>query len=199
MKIIVDNSATVKEKIDKGITYLLEQEKVQKKLAEKFGKQEYRKNLHTRSAEKFTQIAEDIKLALYYIEELEKSLEDLSKNCIKKKPKTGIQLSLRFEEVTDLPEEVLKELSLSDSDKTDYQIRSLMEQLGGIASLDRLIVGIYRETGEVIKRSTITSKLYRMVQRGIVYGVPGKKGVYSLEELSPEDVEKIIKGVTDDE
>ncbi|MCG8369207.1 MAG: hypothetical protein MJA32_01705, partial [Proteobacteria bacterium] len=44
--------------------------------------------------------------------------------------------------------------------------------------------------GEVHKRQTVTSRMYRMAQRGLVSGVPGKKGVYTLAEQSePEPTE----------
>ena len=59
---------------------------------------------------------------------------------------------------------------------------------GGIATLDQVLVSLYRKTGEVMKRTTLTSKLYRMTQKGTVFVVPSKKGVYSTRRLSQEDV-----------
>lgn len=188
--IIENNTKTVKEKIAEQIPFLEEQVSVQTKLAKKFGNQEYRKNLHENLANNFLQSISTLQESIQYINKLEENQANKSASS-----SDGIQLTLKFEEVADLPEEVRAELSLSDSDKTEYQIRSLIEELGGIASLDRLIVGIYKETGEVIKRSTITSKLYRMSQKGIVFGVPGRKGAYSIEDLTEEEAERLIKGI----
>ena len=63
---------------------------------------------------------------------------------------------------------------------------------GGIASLDQILVGLYRNSGELWKRNTLTSKLYRMAQKGVVFQVPEKKGVYSTRRISEEDARRLF-------
>jgi hypothetical protein len=58
--------------------------------------------------------------------------------------------------------------------------------------LDRIIVDLYKKTRDVPKRSNIISRLFRMAERGMIYNVPGKKGVYSTYELSEEDVKALF-------
>lgn len=104
---------------------------------------------------------------------------------------TPIRLALSWDEVEDLPPELIAELSVSDGDKTEFQILSAIEKLGGIASLDRILVELWRATGEVSKRAAITNRLYRMGGKGMLYSLPGKKGVYSLRELAEEEVAEL--------
>jgi len=101
------------------------------------------------------------------------------------------RLSLSWDELTDLPQELISELSISEADKTEFNVLAVLEKEGGVASLDRILVGYYRLTGEVMKRSQMTNRIYRMTQKGMMYSVPGRKGVYSLEELSDEDAAEL--------
>lgn len=84
---------------------------------------------------------------------------------------------------------MLTELSESAlPDRGETLLLHVINDRGGIATLDQVLVGLYRKTGEVMKRTTLTSKLYRMTQKGTVFVVPSKKGVYSTRRLSQEDV-----------
>jgi hypothetical protein len=101
------------------------------------------------------------------------------------------QFFLSLDEIEGLPEDLIKELSISEGDKTDYAVLRVIEQCGGIASLDRILVNLFREHKEVFKRNTLTSRLYRMTQKGLLFNVPYKKGVYSTKEMTPEEAEKL--------
>lgn len=107
------------------------------------------------------------------------------------KGRIGNGLSLSWGELQDLPDELVKELSITESDKLDFSIAELIEKHGGMATLDRILVEVYRLTGEILKRSNLNARLYRMVQKGMIYSVPGRKGVYSSYEVSEEDVNKV--------
>ncbi len=96
------------------------------------------------------------------------------------------RLALTWEEVHDLPAELLSELSVSDGDKLEFEMLRILEAQGGVASLDRFLVELYRRTGEIYQRTWLNNKLYRMVQKEMLHSVPGKKGVYSLEPLDKE-------------
>jgi hypothetical protein len=100
-------------------------------------------------------------------------------------------LNLQPGELDDLPEDLIKELS-ADNDRVEHVIFKIIDEAGGITSLDRIIIGLYRKTGEVHKRSATTSRLYRMSQKGFVFNVPGKKGVYSTKQLTDEDAAKLF-------
>ncbi|MDG5489055.1 hypothetical protein NYR55_10560 [Sphingomonas sp. BGYR3] len=111
----------------------------------------------------------------------------------KTKPtKAAQRLALTWEEVHDLPQELLKELSVSDSDKLEFQIIKTIEDLGGVASLDRLLVALYRQTGEIYQRTWLNNRLYRMCQKDMIFSVPGRKGVYSLESIDKETAAALV-------
>ena len=102
------------------------------------------------------------------------------------------RLALTWEEVHDLPPELLKELSVSDGDKLEFEIIKVMEDMGGVASLDRLLVALYRTTGEVYQRTWLNNRLYRMGQKEMIHSVPGKKGVYSLEPMDKDEASALL-------
>jgi hypothetical protein len=95
--------------------------------------------------------------------------------------KAALRLSLNEEDVQGLPQELIKELSLSDGDRTEFAILNILEESNGISTLDRLLIGLYHRTKEIHKRDKLVSRLYRMAQKNLIYSVPQKKGVYSLE------------------
>jgi hypothetical protein len=79
------------------------------------------------------------------------------------------------------------------------EIEHIIAQSGGFLSLDKIMVELYKRTREIHKRNTLTSRLYRMAQRGTIYNVPGKKGVYSTYEISEQDAKKMFgQDVTDE-
>lgn len=85
-----------------------------------------------------------------------------------------------------LPKELMDELNLSDSDQQEITLLEIMEELGGVATLDRLLVAWYRKQGEVLKRRALTSRLHRMVSKGRLFSVRGRKGVYSTTRQSKD-------------
>lgn len=86
-----------------------------------------------------------------------------------------------------LPEELIKELSLSESDKQDFFLMDIMDDLGGIASIDKIMIQAYKKNEEILERQKLSAKLYRMVSKGLIYSLPSKKGVYSLRPISEEE------------
>ena len=104
-------------------------------------------------------------------------------------------LALSPEDIDGLPKEQLEELSITSSDKAEFSIMAMLEANNGIMSLDQIIVGLYRETSEIQMRPKITARLHRMGNKGLIYKVPTKKGVYSLEKISQTEAEAMFKGV----
>lgn len=96
-------------------------------------------------------------------------------------PAKKSRFSLTEEEIVGLPHELIQELNLSAGDRAEFAILSLLEESDGPLSLDKLLIGLYRRTGEIHKREKLTARLYRMAQKNLVYAYPGKKGIYALE------------------
>lgn len=101
------------------------------------------------------------------------------------------RLGLSPEEIDGLPAELLEELSISEADKADFAVLSVIDEAGGVLSLDKILIALYRRTGEINKRTQINSRLYRMTQKGMVYSVPGRKGIYSTRELSEQEANNL--------
>jgi hypothetical protein len=68
----------------------------------------------------------------------------------------------------------------------------VIDEAGGVASLDQILVGHFRKTGEVMKRTTLTSRLYRMANKGLIFPLPNKKGVYSTSKFSDHEVAQLL-------
>uniref|UniRef100_UPI003B521D04 hypothetical protein n=1 Tax=Roseovarius indicus TaxID=540747 RepID=UPI003B521D04 len=85
--------------------------------------------------------------------------------------------------VHDLPSDLLEELSIAKSDDLEDQLVTVINAYGGEASLDQILVGLYRKFNVVQKRRFVQNKLYRME---MVWSVEGKKGVYTTTEV--EDI-----------
>lgn len=149
------------------------------------GPTSWRGNLHKSTAEKFRSLASDLEAA-------DAQLDAGPAVAAERKPVKPLQLSLSFEDVEGLPQELIDELSISEADRTEFHIINAIEEAGGVISLDRLLIALWKRTGEVHKRANITSRLYRMAQKNTVYSVPGKKGLYSTEQLSADDVAKLF-------
>lgn len=92
-------------------------------------------------------------------------------------------LRLTPDEIRDLPDELLEQLSISESDRKDFLIVDIINDLGGITSVDKILVTLYRKTGEVEKRTRLVSRLYRMQQKGLIFPSATRKGVYATSPL----------------
>jgi hypothetical protein len=171
----------------KHLAFVNEQATFHEKMVERFADKSFRANLHKGTAEKFRALIADLESANSALDE-----PTITKPIIAGPIKGMIQLSLNIEELEGLPDALLQELSLSDADKTEFAIINAIEEAGGIISLDRLLIALYKKTGEVHKRNSLISRLNRMATKNSIYYVPGKKGAYSTEQLSADDVTKIL-------
>jgi hypothetical protein len=141
--------------------------------AKRFESDPRRHALHSETAERFRETLDILKTPSVGVES----------PALRSTPK----LNLEWSELQDLPPELMAELSISDSDKLDFSIASLIEDVGGVATLDRVLVSIFKLTGEILKRATLNARLWRMVQKEMIFSVPGKKGVYSSRQLTEEE------------
>lgn len=90
-------------------------------------------------------------------------------------------------EIEDLPPELLEQLSITEGDKQEFAIAEMIKDLGGATSLDKLLIAIYRRTGEIEKRTRLNARLYRMVNKRMIYAHPSRKGIYGLRPFPEED------------
>jgi len=173
--------------LEQHIAFVNEMRTFQLSQAKRFAAQPNRANLHLRSAEKFGALAADLER----LAEIPRPLVPTQDQARETEPLGSVRLSLVYEEIEGLPDELLAELSISDSDRAEFTIVELIDGMGGVATLDRLLVALYKKTGEITKRLALNQRLYRMAQREQVYSVPNKKGVYSTRPLSEEEVAKL--------
>lgn len=166
------------------LPFVKEQIQFQERMARKYIGQDYREALHNSSAQKFKELADDI-------ESIQKKLDEFSRQT-QTLGSIYKRMALTLEDIEGLPEELIRELSISESDKLEFTITHIINEAGGILSLDKIIVGLYKKTGEIHRRNIITSRIYRMGQKGLIYNVPNKKGFYSTEELTEHDVRRIF-------
>jgi hypothetical protein len=107
-------------------------------------------------------------------------------------PPTPIEVIATVEEVpddlSDLPPELLKELSESAKGETD-QLITIINSRGGTANLDEILIDLWRKYKELGKRPLVSNKLYRLSRRGLCWSVPGKKGTYTTTKPAnaPDD------------
>ena len=100
-------------------------------------------------------------------------------------------LSPELGNIHDLPKELLEELSVAKTDELEDQIVTVINAYGGTATLDQILVGLYRKFGTMQKRRFIQNKLYRMP---MIWSVERRKGIYTTKE--PDyDVDKEIEAI----
>jgi len=110
---------------------------------------------------------------------MEKYVED-----IKNSP-----LYINSDDLEDLPPELLAQLNITESDKKDMYISNLIKKCGGIISLDKLLIAIYKDSGEIYERNKLMARLYRMSLKELIYTHPSKKGQYSTTKWVVKDEE----------
>jgi hypothetical protein len=93
------------------------------------------------------------------------------------------------DEFADLPPELLEQLSEGAKAQVDPVIKIINDR-GGTATLDQILIDLYRATKEVHKRTMVQNKLFRLSKRELCWSMPGKKGVYTTTE--PKDVRELV-------
>lgn len=88
------------------------------------------------------------------------------------------------DDIEGLPQELLDELNLTDSDHAEFDIVNIIKKHGGTMSLDHLLIALYKSTGVVHKRRSLTSKLYRMVNKGLLFNAKDKRATYTTDSFS---------------
>jgi hypothetical protein len=92
-------------------------------------------------------------------------------------------------DTSDLPPELLKELSNVQADELETQIFTVLGTCGGSADLDQLLIGLFRKYGTVHKRRFLQNKLWRMVRKGDL-DKADQRGLFRLTAPKPRKREK---------
>jgi hypothetical protein len=90
-----------------------------------------------------------------------------------------IQTNSDDDDLSDLPPELLEQLSRSVVDAETDPVLKIIKDRGGVASLDDILIDLFRKYKQIGKRPIIANKLYRFTKRELVWPVEGKKGTYT--------------------
>lgn len=108
-------------------------------------------------------------------------------------------LPTRLGDLSDIPPELLEELSTPRGDELETQILDVIRAHGETADLDQILVGLYRKFGAIQKRRFLQNKIWRMSQKGLVWSLRGRKGVYTLNEPDEVDKDEVEKAPEEDD
>lgn len=145
----------------KYLPFVNEQIQFQERMCKKFFLEPNRVKLHLETKAKFQSLYDDIS-----------SVYDAATESNSFSP------MLSEKEINSLPQEMRNELSFSEK-KPEYIIFNIIKNNGGELNLDRLLIEYYNQTKEIIKRSSMISKLYKLSKEGMVKSVKSKKGWYT--------------------
>lgn len=90
----------------------------------------------------------------------------------------------RIGNIADLPDSVKSQLEITQIDDLEQKLLSTLNQrFGGVATIDELIVGLYRDFWyETNDRQDVIDKLQKMADKGLLKVSETKKGVYEATQ-----------------
>jgi hypothetical protein len=92
----------------------------------------------------------------------------------------SVRAAAGAKDMTDLPLELLRELSVGHADPLEAQIVEVLSDHGGSANLDQILIGLFRKFQVIQKRRFLQNKVWRMIRKGRLHKTPGTRGVFSL-------------------
>lgn len=90
------------------------------------------------------------------------------------------------QDISDLPEELLQELNITKTDKIEEQLFAVINAAQGQADIDTILIGLFRNFDVKLTRKYAQNRLWRMVQKDMLFSVPDKKGWYSTKPIKDE-------------
>jgi hypothetical protein len=91
-------------------------------------------------------------------------------------------LGRRVGNLDDLPESLRAQLQVGKLGELEREIIAVLrDRFDGVANVDEIMVGLFRQTGTVQDRQPLANRLYRMGQAGHLVSIPKKKGVYRVK------------------
>jgi hypothetical protein len=93
------------------------------------------------------------------------------------------QIGNRLGDISDLPESLRKLLRTTRlDDLEDKIIKTMNGRYAGSASIDEIIVGLYRDFEFLTEdRRALSNKLYRMAKAGHIESIPKRKGIFKVK------------------
>jgi hypothetical protein len=110
-----------------------------------------------------------------------------------------------YGDLSDLPPELMKELTGVKVDDLEQQLFTIVVSGGDEADLDSILIELFRKFGIIQTRKFLQNKLYRMMQKGVIHSVQGRKGVYTAKApagdlgLPPTPVRSVFDSDLDDD
>lgn len=89
-----------------------------------------------------------------------------------------------LDDLQGIPQAILVELNSKAGFALEWEIVSVINTLGGVASVDKITVAYWREHKKVLERTVLNAKLYRMKNKGLIDSVVGAKGAYATNKNS---------------
>ena len=93
-------------------------------------------------------------------------------------------LGRRLGDLSDLPEALRAQIVVAKLDDLEAKIiKTMTERFEGVANVDEIIVGLYRDFEYITEdRRQLANKLYRMQKSSLLDAVPKRKGAYKVKE-----------------
>ena len=97
-------------------------------------------------------------------------------------------LGRRLGDLSDLPEALRAQIVVAKMDDLEAKIiKTMTERFEGVANVDEIIVGLYRDFEYITEdRRQLANKLYRMQKASLLDAVPKRKGVYKVKEQTTD-------------
>lgn len=86
--------------------------------------------------------------------------------------------ALQPSDLMNLPEQVREQLRLSPNDHLDLKIVSALDGLGGSATLEKLLIEMWRTQKTMMDRKPLARRLHGLAERGVIFRTPGRRGLY---------------------
>jgi hypothetical protein len=97
-------------------------------------------------------------------------------------PNGTVRSSPHDDDLSDLPGELLAELSDRATKGAIDPLVKIIADRGGVASLDDILIDLFRKQGLISKRTLVANKLHRLSKQGAVWSLPGRKGLYTTKQ-----------------
>jgi hypothetical protein len=92
-------------------------------------------------------------------------------------------------DLSDLPPELLEELSEQARREVGHQLIEIIDGRGGTATLDEILIDLYRKYKKVGKRANVAKRLLFLSRRGLCGLVPGASGYYTTAKPARYELE----------
>lgn len=103
-----------------------------------------------------------------------------------------------YGDLSDLPPELLKELTGIKVDELEQQLYNIVKSGGNEVDLDVILIELFRRHNIIQTRKFLQNKLWRMAQKGAIRSISGRKGVYSAAEPNQAPMPTKATGFADD-